>query len=81
MQPSEGDEFPEDPTMDMEFATSGPEFYDDNMEFGTQVEAPELVAQEGEETQALRRSSRQRKPTWKAIESAGWKWNVRLEVE
>jgi hypothetical protein len=34
---SEGDEFPTDPTMDEEFATSSPEFFNSNMEFGTRV--------------------------------------------
>ena len=67
LAPSEGAEFPDDPTMDEELATSGPEFFADNMDVGSQIETTIPATAE---QQTLRRSSRQRRPTWRAIESA-----------
>ena len=65
--PSEGAEFPEDPAMEEEFATSGPEFFADKMEFCSQIERTIPATAE---QRTLWRSARQCKPTWKAIESA-----------
>ena len=69
--PPDGGNYPEDPTMDQEFATAGPEFSNDNMEFGSQIEPAPASTGMREPDQGLRRSSRQRRPTWRAMEGAG----------
>jgi hypothetical protein len=68
--PPEGAEFPVDPIMEEEFATAGPEFFNNNMEFGTDVNDAQEPEEEAAAPLNLRRASRTPKPTLRARESA-----------